>query len=46
MCDERAFDDMESAPRAAGGLTRREFTALSAGAGLFVMVYADEAEPA
>ncbi len=37
MCDERAFDDMEAAPRPTGGLTRREFATLTAGAGLSML---------
>ncbi|MEM9175271.1 MAG: dienelactone hydrolase family protein [Myxococcota bacterium] len=37
MCDERAFDDMEAAPRNTARLTRREFGALSAGAGFSML---------
>lgn len=38
MCDERAFDDMDEFARRRGGLTRREFGTLTAGAGLAMVL--------
>ena len=38
MCDERAFDDMDEFERRRGGLTRREFGTLTAGAGLAMVL--------
>jgi len=38
MCDERAFDDMDAFERRRGGLTRREFGTLTAGAGLAMVL--------